>query len=216
MAWLDDNTKSRGGPATMERVEYAVEYLRGRDQVLGGLIDRYGPCTLRPSKHYFPVLVEAVISQQLSTRVAKTIYARLLGLCGRSAPRPADIIASRVQDLTAIGLSKSKVEYVKNVADFFARRKMGPRRFARMSDAEVTAFLTQIKGIGEWSAQMFLIFALNRLDVFPARDLGLQNAVTRCYRLRKPPSRQRLDKIGNRWIPFRTIGTWYLWESYDN
>ncbi len=216
MAWLDDNPIPKQGSTAPARIKIAVDYLRRRDDVLGSLIEQHGPCTLKPARVYFPVLVEAVISQQLSTRVAKAIYGRLLGLYDRPFPRPADVLATDDKVLTAAGLSRSKAVYLKNVAEFFSEKRMGPAKFARMSDQEVAACLTRIKGIGEWSAQMFLIFALNRLDVFPAGDLGLQNAVARCYRLRKPPSRRRLERIGELWRPYRTIGTWYLWESYDN
>jgi DNA-3-methyladenine glycosylase II len=93
---------------------------------------------------------------------------------------------------------------------------MGPKTFERMADVEVVDFLSSIKGIGEWSAHMFLIFALGRLDVFPVGDLGLRNAMANAYGLKRPPSIERLGRIGDRWRPYRTIGTWYLWESYDN
>ena len=225
MAWLDEEPiqsgKRRRLPKDVsrqfrERVDGAVEQLREGDSVLAGLIDRHGPCTLRPSTPYFPVMVETVISQQLSTKAAKAIYGRLIGIVGTSTPRPTDILNISDQMLLAIGFSRSKVRYVKNIAAVFLSRRMGPQTFARMSDDEIMLLLTSVKGIGEWSAHMFLIFALGRLDVFPVGDLGLRNAMASAYRLRRPPSRARLNRIGDRWRPYRTIGTWYLWESYDN
>lgn len=225
MAWLDESMKRgdvRRPPAReanaefRERVEGAVVRLRGGDPVLANLIDRHGPCTLLPSAPYFPVLVETVISQQLSTKAAKAIYGRLIRIVGRKAPRPADILGIPDDELLAIGFSRSKTRYVKNTAAAFRSRRMGPQSFARMPDGEVMSRLTSITGIGEWSAHMFLIFALGRLDVFPVGDLGLRNAMAGAYRLRRPPSLARLNRIGDGWRPYRTIGTWYLWESYDN
>jgi len=193
-----------------------VVRLRDGDPVLAALIDRHGPCKLQTSAPYFPVMVETVISQQLSTKAARAIFGRLLLIVGRKAPRPADILDIPDDELRAIGFSRSKTRYVKNIAEAFHSQRMGPRTFALMSDGEIMSLLTSIKGIGEWSAHMFLIFALGRLDVFPVGDLGLRNAMARAYRLRRPPAPARLKRIGDRWRPYRTIGTWYLWESYDN
>lgn len=225
MAWLneepargDKHARAVGGAIEQfrDRVEAAVIALGGRDDVLSALIARHGPCRLEPANPQFPVMVEAVISQQLSTKAARAIHVRLLKVVGRSAPRPADVLGTPDRELLAIGLSRSKTEYIKNVASAFQSRKMGPRAFAKMDDADVMARLTSIRGVGEWSAQMFMIFALGRMDVFPVGDLGLRNALAAAYRLRKPPSLARLNRIGDVWRPYRTIGTWYLWESYDN
>ena len=215
MAWLDEDCTTGGGSAFRKAVAEAENYLRSRDGVLAPLIDRHGPCTLQPQKQYFPVMIETVISQQLSTKAARAIYKRLIGLVGRNCPRPADIIRIPDKDLRGIGFSRSKTSYIKNVAELFQSRRARPGKFSRMSDEEVTSLLTEVKGIGDWSAHMFLIFALGRLDVFPVGDLGLRNALVRMYRLWKPAP-EDLQKIGNCWSPYRTIGTWYLWESYDN
>jgi DNA-3-methyladenine glycosylase II len=225
MAWLnEDSNRGDGRPRSADgeiaefsdRVEAAAISLRGSDPVLAQLIDRHGPCTLKTSTPYFPVMVETVISQQLSTKAARAIHGRLLRIVGRKTPRPADILSTPDEDLLAIGFSRSKARYVKNVAAEFQSGRMGARTLTPMPDADVMALLIAIKGIGEWSAHMFLIFALGRLDVFPVGDLGLRNAMAAAYRLRRPPSLARLNQIGDRWRPYRTIGTWYLWESYDN
>lgn len=216
MAWLENDIPRPHAGVENRLIRKAVAYLRRSDDVLAGLIERHGPCTLKPAANYFLVLVEAVVSQQLSTKSAKAIYGRLVELTGRRPPRPVDILSTADSTLLETGLSRSKTVYIKNVAAAFHQKKMGPKTFSRMSDAEVSAFLTSIKGIGEWSAQMFLIFALNRLDVFPLGDLGLRNAIAQSYRLRKPTSHEKIEKIGHGWKPYRTIGTWYLWESYDN
>jgi DNA-3-methyladenine glycosylase II len=225
MAWLDEDShngdgRTRGEHGTSsgfrDRLKTAVTSLYANDPVLAGLIDRHGPCTLTPSKPQFPVMVETVISQQLSTKAARAIHGRLIRIIGRKAPRPVDILNTRDEDLLAIGFSRSKTRYIKNAALAFQSRELGARSLARMPDDEVMSRLTAVKGIGDWSAHMFLIFALGRLDVFPVGDLGLRNAMAAAYRLRRPPSLTRLNQIGNRWRPYRTIGTWYLWESYDN
>jgi len=225
MAWLnEESNRGDGRPRSVDgeiadfrdRVETAAISLRARDPVLAKLIDRHGPCTLKTTTPYFPVMVETVISQQLSTKAARAIHGRLLRIVGRKAPRPADILSTPDEDLLAIGFSRSKARYVKNAAAVFQSGRMGARSLAPMPDADVMELLTAIKGIGEWSAHMFLIFALGRLDVFPVGDLGLRNAMVAAYRLRRPPSLARLNRIGDRWRPYRTIGTWYLWESYDN
>jgi DNA-3-methyladenine glycosylase II len=199
-----------------DRLESAVAAVRGADPVLDELMDRHGPCTLKPSRPQFPVIVETVISQQLSTRAARAIYRRLVGFVGRRAPRAADIINTPDEALLSIGFSRSKTLYLKNAARAFRSRKYAPGALGRLPDDEVMSLLTEIKGIGEWSAHMFLIFALGRLDVFPVGDLGLRNAMSAAYRLRRPPSSRRLHQIADLWRPYRTIGTWYLWESYDN
>jgi DNA-3-methyladenine glycosylase II len=218
MAWLDENTAGERKPRPPGDSDLlaALAHLRAHDPVMADLIDKHGPCRLSPSTPYFPVVVETVISQQLSTHAAKAIYRRLVGLVGRKSPRPSDILAIPDRRFLDIGFSRSKTQYVKNAANLFGSRRLGPRTFARMSDAEVTELLTSVKGIGDWSAHMFLIFALGRLDVFPVGDLGLRNAMARAYRLRKPPAPARLERIGNRWRPYRTVGTLYMWASYDN
>jgi DNA-3-methyladenine glycosylase II len=214
MAWLDTNTSLAGG-SFRTRIAEAERYLGSRDPVLSRLIDRHGPCTLRPQTPFFPVMVETVVSQQLSTKAARSIYHRLVDTVGRRFPRPVDIKRLSDDSLRAIGFSRSKTRYIKNVAELFGSRRAGPRTFDRMSDEQVMAMLTSVKGIGDWSAHMFLIFALGRLDVFPVGDLGLRKALVRTYGVRKP-TLARLEKIGDRWRPYRTVGTWYLWESYDN
>lgn len=214
MAWLDENRANGGGPLFRKAIAEAESYLGSRDPVLARLIERHGPCTLEPQKQYFPVMVETVISQQLSTRAARSIYLRLIDLVGRKHPRPADILRIKDAELRTIGFSKSKAQYIKEVACFFRSGRTGPRVFNAMSDEEIRAALTEVRGIGDWSAHMFLIFALGRLDVFPVGDLGLRNAMARVYKLHEPTV-ERLEKIGDRWRPCRTVGTWYLWESYD-
>jgi DNA-3-methyladenine glycosylase II len=215
MAWLD-NKNPGGKPLAQNETRLAADRLSRQDRVLRRLIREHGPCTLEPSRAYFNVLLEAVISQQLSTHAAKAIYNRMVVRFGNKPPCPSDVLAVREDELIAMGFSRSKVAYVRNVAGAFRTRRLGPARFARMSDDEVVGFLTSIRGIGEWSAHMFLIFALGRMDVLPLGDLGLRSAMAKNYRLEGEPPLDVLRRIADRWRPYRTIGTWYLWESYDN
>ncbi len=197
-------------------VRAACAHLRGCDPVMATLIDRYGTYRLEARTNYFQLLMGTVVSQQLSTKAAASIYARLQENLGTKSPRPGDVLAAREADLRSAGLSGSKVTYIRNVAEAFAKPHMGPKSFEKRSDSEVTELLTSIKGIGEWSADMFLMFALNRMNVFPVGDLGLRNAMVRQYRMRKTGSLRRFHRIAERWQPYRTVGSLYLWQSYDS
>ncbi len=212
MAWFDDNIMTQ---VTLDReIKQAVIHLGKHDPVLGSIIKKHGPCEMSATRNYFQLMMGTVISQQLSTKAAKSIYNRLVDTLG-GKPRPRHVLAATDQQLRDVGLSRSKVTFVKNVAEVFSTRRMGPKTFARLSDDQVIEKLTAIKGIGEWSAHIFLMFALNRLDVFPVGDLGLRNAMVKAYKLRKNPSLKRLHRIGDAWRPYRTIGSLYLWRSYD-
>jgi len=217
MAWFDENNRVAQTSGLDREIEKAMAHLRSRDAVVASLIDTYGPCKLDATRDHFQLMLGTVISQQLSTKAAQSIYNRLvqeLGAGGRLL-RPKQILAATDEQLLGVGLSRSKVAYVRNVARAFASRRMGPGSFAALSDEEVVEKLTAIKGIGEWSAHMFLIFGLSRLDVFPVGDLGLRNAIVKSYRLRKNPTLKRLHRIGDAWRPYRTIGSLYLWMTYD-
>ncbi len=212
MAWLDP----RGASALPkdDPMHAALRHLR-RDGVVADLIDRHGVYEFRGTRSGFQVLLETVVSQQLSTHAARAIYGRLSAAMGGRAPRPQDVLALSNEQLVACGLSRSKAAYVRNVADAFHARRVVPRSLARLDDAAVMESLTAIKGIGDWSAHMFLIFALRRLDVFPIGDLGLRNAMAAQYRLRRNTPVARYHRIAEAWRPYRTVGSLYLWKSYD-
>ncbi len=214
MAWLDRRNSSR--PTGLDReMRRAAAHLRAHDDVVAGLIDEFGPYDLHATTNAFQVMLETIVSQQLSTHAARSIYGRLSEAMGGGRPRPADLLALPPERLVACGLSKSKAVYVRNVAQDFQHRRITLRSFAGMSDEAVIARLTSIKGVGHWSAHMFLIFALNRLDVFPVGDLGLRKAMMSRYRLRRGTGPARLERIADRWRPYRTVGTLYLWRGYD-
>ncbi len=160
-------------------------------------------------------MLETIVSQQLSTHAARAIYRRLAAAAGGRAPTAASVLALSDAELLACGLSRSKVVYARNVAAAFASRRFDRRSLARTDDEGVMQTLTAIKGVGEWSGHMFLIFALNRLDVFPVGDLGLRKAMAARYGLRRNVRASRYHRIADAWRPYRTIGTLYLWRSYD-
>jgi len=213
MAWLDP----RGAAASSidDHMRAAVRHLGRHDDVVADLIRRFGVYEFRATRSGFQVMLETVVSQQLSTHAARAIYGRLSDAMGRGAPRPSSLLSLSREQLIACGLSRSKADYVRNVAVAFDERRLDRRSFARLDDAAVLESLTSIKGIGEWSAHMFLIFALHRLDVFPIGDLGLRKAMAARYQLRKNTPASRYHRIAEAWRPYRTIGSLYLWKSYD-
>ncbi len=214
MAWLDPRGAS--APSLDDNMRAAVRHLKRNDVVVADLIRRHGVYEFRSTRNGFQVLVETVVSQQLSTHAARAIYGRLAQAMGPGAPRPRALLRLSRDELIACGLSRSKADYVRNVATAFAQRRLDRRSFARLDDAAVLDALTSIKGIGEWSAHMFLIFFLNRLDVFPIGDLGLRKAIAARYGLRKNTPASRYHTIAEPWRPYRTVGSLYLWKSYDD
>ena len=197
------------------RYATAARHLRERDPVMARLIDHVGECRLKRAPSHFLSLVEAVVWQQLSFKAAITIHSRMLDALGTQRPVPEDFLRTSTRVLRGTGLSGRKVEYLKGIADYFHSGAFPRRRLRTMNDDEIVAELTRVRGIGPWSAEMFLIFALNRLDVFPIDDLGLRNAIRNVYGLRMTPSDRRLDNLSEPWRPYRTIASWYLWAGAD-
>ena len=214
MAWLDSRNSSRVTELDRE-VRAAIGHLRRRDPVVRALIDHFGPYELRGTRSAFQVMLETIVSQQLSTHAARAIYRRVAAAAGGRVPTAASILTLSDAELLACGLSRSKVVYTRNVAAAFSSRRFDRRSLACTGDDEVVQTLTAIKGVGEWSAHLFLIFALNRLDVFPVGDLGLRKAMAARYGLRRNARPTRYHRIADAWRPYRTIGTLYLWRSYD-
>ncbi len=166
-----------------------------------------------PRRDYFAALCDAIISQQLSPQAAETIFNRFLALFPARRPTPRSVAKTPMSVFPAVGLSKQKAGYLKDVAVGCRDGRITPRRFARQSNEEIIASLVSIRGIGRWTAEMFLMFALNRLDVLPVDDLGIRKAIQRHYGLRSLPVASRLRKIGQVWHPYETIACWYLWRS---
>jgi DNA-3-methyladenine glycosylase II len=199
----------------MTRFRVAEAYLRRGDPVLSNVIRAVGPCSLARSRNHFLTLVEAIVWQQLSWRAARAIYDRLLSVMGTRRPRPSDILATSREDLLAAGLSRQKSLYLRDLSVFFEEKRLPRRRIDSLSDEEIIALLTEIKGVGRWTAEMFLIFGLNREDVFPFGDLGLRKAIGHHYNTPEFNDRAKLETITEPWRPYRTIAAWYLWRSGD-
>jgi len=196
--------------------EAARRALLKADPVLASYMETIGPCRLTPAADPFVALVEAIISQQLSVKAADTIFGRLVAICPRRSITPKAIFSTSERVLRSVGLSRQKISYLKDLAGRWIAGEIRPKEFHPLPDEEIIARLVAVKGIGRWTAEMFLIFALNRTDVLPVDDLGLKKAIRRAYRLRKIPSPDRIRKIAEPWRPYRSIATWYLWKSLNN
>ena len=200
-------------------IDYAKarRVLARRDPVLRNLMRRHGECGLSDAQHADPfrALVRAIVSQQLSTKAAATIFGRFEALFDG---RPTAKAVSSVPDaaLRGVGLSGQKVGYLRDLCRRVDDRSLPLGRLGRLPDHEVIATLTEVKGIGQWTAEMFLIFRLQRPDVLPVGDLGIVKAVQRAYGFRTLPSPARLTRLGEAWRPYRSVACWYLWASLDN
>jgi len=203
----------------MTTIDYAKaqRLLARRDPVLRDLMRAHGACGLGSRQHTdpFKALVRAIVGQQLSAKAAATIFGRFEGLFD-AFPTPAQVSVVSDERLRSVGLSKQKAGYLRDLCRRIEEGVLPIDALDRMDDEAVVATLTQVKGVGRWTAEMFLIFRLQRLDVLPVGDLGIVKAVQRAYKLRKAPSPDRLTRIGEAWRPYRSVACWYLWASLNN
>jgi len=190
-----------------------------RDRKFKKLIEQHEPFRLTKRKDLPLYLIGSIMSQQLSVKVADTIYKRFLNLYGGKAPTPEEVLATPLETLRSIGLSNAKTRYVHNVAQFAVEQGMDHRKLGKMNNDDVIAYITQIKGVGRWTAEMLLMFSLGREDIFSIDDLGIQNAMIRLYKLDradKKAFRDQLLRISEKWSPFRTYACLHLWHWKDN
>ena len=194
----------------------AIAHLRAADPKLRKVIDRVGPCTLAPRRDYFVVLSKAIFTQQISTQVATVLFGRFRDLFPMRRPTPTLALKlltdSPEQTLRHCGLSRQKAAYLRDLAQHFVDGQIPTRRLSTMGDEDVIESLTRVKGIGRWTAEMFLIFTLNRPDVLPVDDLGLREGTKDVYGLKERPGAKECIAIGEKWRPWRTVATWYLWR----
>lgn len=195
----------------------AVRHLRNADSVLDGIIDRVGACKFgeRELGTHFAALTRTIVYQQLSGKAAGTILGRLHGLYGGRAPSPRELLATPDESIRAVGISTQKMSYLRDLATRVDDGRLPVGRLGRLDDDKAIEVLTGVKGIGRWTAQVYLMFRLRRLDVLPDGDLGIQKAVQRAYGLRRLPTAERVQRIGAPWAPYRSIASWYLWRSLD-
>lgn len=191
----------------------ALQHLRQVDPVLAAIIEQVGPYRMNYDEPGFASLAEAIVYQQLHGRAAATIFKRLTDLTGLPLT-PAGILALSEEQMRSAGLSKQKLSYLRDLASKAQSGEVEFARFPELSDEEVIEQLTRIKGIGVWTAHMFLMFSLRRPNVLPTGDLGIQTAMKKHYRKRKLKP-LHMEKIARCWAPYRSVACWYLWRSLD-
>ena len=198
------------------RVQTALTHLRSADPTMRRLIDAVGPFALQPErKRRFSVLARAIISQQVSTAAARTIRGRLEGVLDDGGLSAEGIAGLKESQLRSVGLSRQKASYLLDLAAKTLDGTVRLDRIGRLSDEAVIDMLTQVKGIGRWTAEMFLIFSLGRLDVLPVDDLGVRAAIKDLYGLDDLPDKKTCIELAAPWRPYATIGSWYCWRSLD-
>jgi DNA-3-methyladenine glycosylase II len=190
-------------------------HFKRNDPVIADVIKRVGPFTLRPQRDRFKILVRSIISQQISVAAARTVRERLERLVEPHEICPEVIARLSPTELRQAGVSRQKAGYLTDLAEKCADGTVRLTRLGRMSDDDVVEELIQVKGIGRWSAHMFLIFALGRPDIFPHDDLGLRSALSKLYKLERLPDREESLAIGARWRPYSSIGSWYCWRYLE-
>lgn len=195
----------------------AINHLTRVDPVMADVIAQVGRCTLSPRTEWthFDALVRSIVYQQLSGKAAATIHGRVLALIGDGSEAPGKIVATSHEALRSAGLSTQKANYVRNLAEHVLDGSLPVDSLHELADDEVIAALTQVKGIGRWSAQMFLMFRLGRPDVLPELDLGVQKGIQKAYRLRKLPTPKQVLRRGEKWAPYRTVASWYMWRILE-
>lgn len=189
--------------------------MRNSDPVLAGIIERVGRYRMVYRDPDFQTLVRSIVFQQLNGKAATTIFDRLAGACPRQRLTPGAILRLSDAEMRAAGLSKQKLAYIRDLAE---RTRAGSLRFprlAKLSDEQVIESLTAVKGIGEWTAHMFLIFALRRPDVLPTGDYGIRSAIRKAYAFEELPKPAEIERVAQPWRPYASVASWYLWRSLD-
>jgi DNA-3-methyladenine glycosylase II len=192
----------------------AIHHLKKSDPVLSAIIERVGPCRMEFGPPEFHSLAEAIVYQQLNGKAAVTIFKRFAALAGHPVTGEGILKLTDAQ-MRTVGLSKQKTSYLKDMAERAARGELDFKRLPQMTDAEVIEHLTQVKGVGVWTAHMFLMFTLRRPNVLPTGDYGVQVAIKKHYKKRKLPKPVQMEKIARAWEPYRSVACWYLWRSLD-
>ena len=202
---------------TEDQHRQALEHLRRVDPKFGAVLDAVGECRYgaREEGTHFGALVRSIVYQQLSGKAAGTIHGRLRALYGDRDPTAAELLATPEAVLRGVGLSRQKMSYLLDLAARTERGELPLEGVHELDDDALTDALVKVKGIGRWTAQMFMMFRLGRIDVLPDLDLGIQKGLQRAYRLRKMPTPKDVLRHGAKWAPYRTIASWYLWRLLD-
>lgn len=200
-------------------VKTAAEYLAKHDPVLGAVIAIAGPCTIRPHRKYYQELVDSIISQQLSVKAASTIQRRFCELFGSiEIPAPELILTKNIDELRTAGLSRGKAAYVRDLAQRVVDGRIQFDHLDALPNDTVIAELTAVKGVGEWTAHMFLMFCMGRMDVLAYGDLGIKNGIQKLYGLDHQPTAAEVMAVAaeKHWHPYESVACWYIWQSLDN
>lgn len=205
----------------MDIYETAAAHLQAHDPVLAPVIGRAGPSTMRPHRNYYQALVDSIISQQLSVKAAATIerrFSELFGLDGKTMPSAEQILTKDIDELRTAGLSRGKAMYVRDLAQRIVDGELQFEHIDSLSNDEIIAELTAVKGIGVWTAHMFLMFCMGRLDILPVGDLGIRSGMRKLYGLDHLPTPDDIAAIAQKyqWHPYESIAAWYVWHSLDN
>lgn len=193
----------------------AINHLTRQDPVLAAIIQAAGPFRLEYRQPTFETLVRSIVFQQLSGKVARVIYDRLAAAVPDGRVTPAAILKLRPDKMRRLGLSRQKIAYIRDLARQTARGKVVFESLAALADEAVIEHLTQVKGIGVWTAQMFLMFALRRKNVLPTGDLGVRTAIRKAYDLEELPKPEQIEELARGWHPYCTVASWYLWRSLE-
>lgn len=199
-------------------VREAARHLAANDPVLKPLIDKFGSCPIRPHQNYYRELVESIIGQQLSVKAAASINRKFLTLFHETFPEPATILDKSVEELRTAGLSGAKANYVRDLAQHVLEGKLEFGKFDALNNEDIIAELLPVKGIGEWTAHMFLMFCMGRADVLPIGDLGIRTGIKKLYGFEALPDAAAIREVAaaNNWHPYESIASWYIWASLDN
>ncbi len=193
----------------------AYRHLRQADPVVGRLIEEHGPYRPRPAMDHYESLLRTVMFQQLNGRAASAIQERWMALYGGRYPTPTELLATTDDAFRSVGISRQKTGYLRDIAGRMLSGALDFRHLDQMHDEQVVEQITQVSGLGEWSAHMFLMFQLGRPDVMPVGDFGVRNGMRLAYGLREMPSPARAREIGAAWAPYRSVGSWYMWRAVE-
>ncbi len=202
-------------PTRAEQLELARKHLMKNDPILKPIIKKTGACPLKPQRDHYHTLVRSIVSQQISTAAARTILQRLVDHLQPHKIAPETMAALDLATLRTLGISQQKGSYLIDLTDRVQRGELDLKKINRHSDQAVIDELVRVKGIGVWTAHMFMIFSLGRLDVLPVGDLGIRNAIERLYQFEESPKPAEMEEIAKPWRPYASIASWYLWRSLE-
>ena len=197
-------------------IEAGIDLLK-KDKNMQVLINKFGRPDLNPRQDYFQSLLRSIVFQQLSGKAAQTIYERFVNLIPKTTNLcPNEVLKLDKEEMRKAGLSFRKIDYIRNLADYFENNSFHKKDVEKMSDQEISKELIQIKGIGQWTVDMFLMFTLNRADILPYKDLGIQKGIMKIFKMKNLPSKKEMENCSRKWRPYRTIACWYLWRMVDD